>query len=223
MPSVYIICEGRTEATFVKNVLATELGTKGLFLHPIQIGRRRKGGNVTYDRLHMNVRSQLYNHRTAYCSTLFDFYGLPTSFPGKQLASSRTELEEKALTVHQELVAKLGQSIDGEPLRRFIPYVQMHEFEGILFSDPSCFAEGIGRPELGNTFAKIRDEFPTPEHINDSPSNAPSKRILKLVPGYEKPLMGETAARAIGLARIRNACPLFDAWLRKLENVPPLD
>ena len=77
MPDVYIICEGPTEVRFVKNVLAPDLGSRGVFLHPVTIGgRRAKGGNVTFDRLCFNVRRQLYNNRKSYCSTLVDFYGL---------------------------------------------------------------------------------------------------------------------------------------------------
>ncbi len=99
----------------------------------------------------------------------------------------------------------------------------MHEFEGLLFSEPRAFAEVIGRPELAREFVQIRNEFETPEHINDSPITAPSKLILNLVSGYRKPLMGENAARHVGIHIIRQQCPLFDAWLRQLESLPPLD
>lgn len=33
-------------------------------------------------------------------------------------------------------------------MRRFIPYVQMHEFEGLLFSDPSQLAAALGEQDL---------------------------------------------------------------------------
>lgn len=223
MPDVYIICEGRTEVRFVKNVLAPVLGSQDLFVFPIRIGsRNRKGGNVTFDRLRTNIRDQLNSNRASYCSTLIDYYGLPSSFPGKQLASSKVELSEKAQTVQKELIDELGRSIDSAPSQRFIPYVQMHEFEALLFSDPAVFAYSIGRPALRKDFAEIRQRFETPEHIDNSPVTAPSKRILALYPEYEKPLMGERAVRAITLERIRQECALFDAWLAKLEKLPPL-
>ena len=101
--------------------------------------------------------------------------------------------------------------------RRFVPYVMMHEFEGLLFSDTTRFAHGIGRPELSPKFQAIRDAFATPEEINDSPITAPSKRIVNLVPGYEKPLMGTLAVLEIGLDAIREECPLFRAWIERLE------
>ena len=223
MPDVYIICEGRTEVRFVKSVLAPVLGSQGLYLYPIRIGRKnRKGGNFTFDRLRTNVRDQLNSNRASYCSTLFDYYGLPPSFPGKQRASSLSELSAKAQAIQDEMLDELGRTVTEEPLQRFIPYIQMHEFEALMFSEPATFADAIGRPDRRDAFVEIRRKFKTPEHIDDSPVTAPSKRILALIPDYEKPLMGETATKAIGLRRIRQECPLFDAWLKTLECLPPI-
>jgi hypothetical protein len=76
----------------------------------------------------------------------------------------------------------------------------MHEFEGLLFSDCAAFSRGIGRPDLAAGLQEIRDQFATPEEIDDSPVTAPSKRVEGLVPGYEKPLLGVLAILEIGLA-----------------------
>src|ERR1035437_6720578 len=101
--------------------------------------------------------------------------------------------------------------------RRFVPFVVMHEFEGLLFSDCAGFSRGIGRSALETEFRKIRDQFATPEEINDSPLTAPSKRVIDLVPGYEKPLLGTLAVLEIGLDAIRQECPLFRGWIERLE------
>ncbi|MGQ0622286.1 MAG: DUF4276 family protein [Panacagrimonas sp.] len=106
-------------------------------------------------------------------------------------------------------------------MRRFIPYVQMYEFEGLLFSGPQHLASAIGQPGLGPDFQRIRDGFDTPESINDSPITAPSKRISSLYRGYEKPLHGSLAAMEIGLTAIRGQCARFDAWLRQIEALQP--
>ena len=79
-------------------------------------------------------------------------------------------------------------------MRRFIPYVQMYEFEGLLFSDTLALAKGVNQGRLVDRFKIIRDQFDTPEEINDSPETAPSKRILNLFPEYDKPLHGSLAA-----------------------------
>ena len=84
---------------------------------------------------------------------------------------------------------------------RFVPYVMMHEFEAMLFSDCERFAEGIGEPELAPKFQEIRDKFASPEEIDDSPHTAPSKRIESLLPGYKKPVLGIWAAEGIGLKK----------------------
>jgi hypothetical protein len=102
---------------------------------------------------------------------------------------------------------------------RFIPFVVMHEFEGLLFSDCAAFAAGIARDDLAGEFQSIRTGFDTPEEINDSPLTAPSKRVERLVAGYTKPLMGTLAALEIGLGRIRAHCPLFDTWVTRLEQL----
>ena len=222
MIGVYIICEGRTESTIVKNILAPEFALKGVNLHPVRIGRRRKGGNVTLDRLELNIRDQLHNNRSAYCTTFVDFYGIDDDFPGKKEAAGISSLSDKQGVVCDALTDKLAQTLDEGPMRRFIPYVQMYEFEGLLFSDPSQLASALRRQDLAQQFRAIRHDFETPEHIDDSPVSAPSKRIQQLVSRYKKVQMGERVARATTLARIRQECPLFDGWLTKLEKLPPL-
>ena len=103
--------------------------------------------------------------------------------------------------------------------RRFVPFVVVHEFEGLLFSNCQVFAQSIGRRDVAAAFQAIRDGFETPEHIDDSPDTAPSKRVEDLVPEYQKPLFGSVAAAEIGLPRIRAECPHFASWLRQLETI----
>ena len=102
---------------------------------------------------------------------------------------------------------------------RFLSFVVVHEFEGLLFSDCTGFALGIGRPDLEPRFREIREGFGTPEDIDDSPVTAPSKRVEDLVAGYEKPLFGTLAVLEIGLDRIRAECPHFNGWLEQLESL----
>ena len=116
----------------------------------------------------------------------------------------------------EDLIADMGNRVNPQ---RFVPFVVMHEFEGLLFSDCAAFSNGIGRPNLESDFRAIRNQFATPEEIDDSPLTAPSKRIQALVPGYQKPLLGTLAALTIGLARIRGECPHFNEWLDRLESL----
>ena len=109
---------------------------------------------------------------------------------------------------------------NGFDQNRFVPYVMMHEFEALLFSDCAAFGRGIGRPDLDSAFQEIRDAFGNPEEIDDSPETAPSKRVERLVRGYEKPLLGTLAALEIGLATMRRECPHFGSWLDRLKQLP---
>ena len=88
-----------------------------------------------------------------------------------------------------------------------------------VFRDGRVFSRGIGRPALEANLKAIRDQFPTPEDINDSPETAPSKRVEHLVAGYQKPLLGTLAVLEIGLDCIRQECKHFDDWLSKLESL----
>jgi len=221
MTRIHVICEGQTEETFVNEVLAAPFALKQISLCSTLIGRsRHKGGNLKFDRLLYDVRARLLSDRSAYCTTFFDFYRLSDDFPGRKAAQSQLDISRKAACVSDELRAALLRHIDDEAMRRFVPYVQMYEFEGLLFSSPEKFAQGVGRLDLADDFRKIRDAFGSPEEINDSPETAPSNRVKKLYPGYEKPAGGTLAALEIGLDCIRESCRLFDAWLAKLEMLP---
>jgi len=127
---------------------------------------------------------------------------------------------QKALTIenamHEDLCSRLSNNFNKE---RFIPYVIMHEFEGMLFSNCNAFASGIAQTNLSSRFQAIRDQFNSPEEINDSPLTAPSKRILKIFPSYQKPLYGSLAALEIGIDKIKSECSHFSEWLQKLINI----
>lgn len=103
--------------------------------------------------------------------------------------------------------------------RRFVPYVAMHEFEALLFSDCAAFGRSIDREDLVPDLEGIRRAFANPEEIDDSPTGAPSKRIVRLVTGYNKPIYGNVAALAIGVETMRRECPHFAQWLDALEGM----
>lgn len=225
MIRINMICEGETEASFARSLLTPSFGYKNIAILPTRIGvSGRKGGNVTFDRLYRNVRNLLLSDRSAYCTTFFDFYGLTARFPGRSEARTHAILSDKHAVICANLKEMLSRHIDDDPMQRFIPYVQMYEFEGLLFSNPAALARSIGRADLENRFVEIRADGETPEHINDDSRTAPSKRIIQLVDGYalQKPLLARRAALEIGLPKIRQQCHLFSAWLATLEALPPL-
>ena len=119
--------------------------------------------------------------------------------------------------VCRAVTGSLTPIVGAEALRRFIPYVQMHEFEALLFSNPERFARALGDERLAREISRIREAFDSPESINDDPTTAPSKRILAIRRSYDKPLYGTLSALEIGLPTMRKECAQFDAWLQRLE------
>ena len=105
---------------------------------------------------------------------------------------------------------------------RFIPYIQLHEFETFLLVNPDKLITMY--PERQTHITKLKTEIRNinPEEINESNETAPSKRIIKHIPAYasQKAQVGPLVAEEIGLDLLREKCPHFDEWLTKLENIP---
>ena len=220
MTRLLVLVEGETEETFVNEVLAPHLRNFGY----IQTGARllgnarqrsRRGGIRAWSSARKDLERHLRQDRAATVSLMVDYYALPQSgsraWPGRA-ASAGANAVENAL--RECIASRMGGRFDR---RRFQPLVMMHEFEAMLFSDCQAFGRAIDRPQIIPGLQAIRDAFANPEAIDDSPEGAPSKRIEKLVPDYEKPLMGCVAALEIGLTSIRAACPHFRSWLERLE------
>ena len=206
-----ILVEGQTEEEFVKSVLADHLRGSGLEPTPVLIGRGRGvgGGNVGVERLTMDMFRLYWEFDVV--TSLVDYYG----FRGKG-ARTVDELEEHLIEQIQRRIAH------GWDARKIIPYVQRHEFEGLLFSDVNAFSNAIDVPENSvEELRRIRADFPTPEDINDSRDTAPSKRIQGTIRGYKKVVDGPLLAMEIGLPAICAECPRFGEWVARLESLGP--
>ncbi|WP_020585797.1 DUF4276 family protein [Desulfobacter curvatus] len=82
----------------------------------------------------------------------------------------------------------------------------------------------IDEPELGideSTVATVISECGSPEAINNNPQTAPSKRLdaWSVNGKFLKTTMGVTIAKEIGIEKIRNECPLFNEWLKTIEEI----
>lgn len=224
MARLLVHVEGQTEESFVNEILRNHLVSKGYFSVQARIVgnarmRGRRGGIRAWPSVRKDIANHLREDRDCIATTMVDYYGLPHTWPGRERSKSLRSIENKAQCVQDEvwddLVAEMGNRFDSN---RFAPFIVMHEFEGLPFSDCAAFSRGIGRPDLEPRLREIRAAFATPEEINDLPYTAPSKRIKDLLPGYEKPLLGVLAVLEIGLSRIRAECPHFDSWLNQLES-----
>ena len=228
MTRILVHVEGQTEEEFVNSVLAPHLYEKGFTSVSARlIGRSRvrkkRGGTCPWESVHTEIARHLTQDTEAFGTTLVDYYALPAGgpdgWPGRA-GCEALSVADKAERIQTSLRHDFEFHHGAVLARRFIPFVAMYEFEGLLFSEPSLMAQGMGAKDKAEQFRAIRDGFETPEHINDSPETAPSKRIINIVQGYNKVLHGNVAALEVTLERMRQECHVFAAWLQTLENVP---
>lgn len=154
-------------------------------------------------------REKCKEDRTAWVTTLLDLHALPKDFPG---ADDQLSGGEEARSIERAMEEDIQQP-------KFIANILVHEFEGLLFSYPPAFGPNLPGNNIVATLTAIRDQFETPEHINDGPMSAPSKRILGVCRSYEKVFHGALVALDIGLDRIRQECHHFRTWIERLESL----
>ena len=218
MREILILVEGQTEETFARDILRPHLLPRELVLVPIVVATKRvkaggkfRGGVQSYRQVEGDVQ-RLLNHRgAAAITTMLDFYGLPEDFPGWASLPRPGSCYEQV----QHLEEAFRADIDH---RLFLPYISLHEFEALLLVDPQEIASAFPGQSLEGLGAEVAP-FPSPEEVNDGPETHPAARIQRSARGYQKTLHGPTIAARIGLQRIRERCPHFDAWLRRLEDL----
>lgn len=213
MSRVYVLVEGQTEEAFLNEVMVRPYAEKGVYLTPIVVNTSsgHKGGLSSYFKVKPQIERLCKRDPAAYVTTIFDFYALPTDFPGKSnlLTLGFVDGNAKVTYLEEHLADAIGQ-------RNFIPYLMLHEFEALLFTDVEAFTEWTDDDGVLDPLRRIC-ETTAPEDINDSPFTAPSKRILSVMPEYQKTVHGPLIASVIGLDAMRGACPHFHDWLNKLD------
>lgn len=216
MIRIKLLVEGQTEETFVRDVLAPHYDRQQIFITPIVVltSPGYKGGVTGYGKIKHQLTKLCRGDRGAFISTMFDLYGLPNDFPGKQEKAypANGDGEQKASYLEKHLAVDVNE-------QNFIPYFMVHEFEALLFVTPEKFAVWIDDEGPVASLNKIMRGRATPEQINDSPHTTPSKQIAALIPQYQKTLHGPLIAADIGLDAMRRVCPHFNGWLQRLEKL----
>ncbi len=222
MKRLHITAEGQTEESFVNKTLKQHLAQFGVYadVRCVLTGKKNaktfRGGMTTYERAKKDIsrwlREEAANGDVVF-TTMFDFYALPDDFPGFQEALILKDPYEKVAKIEEAFDADIADS-------RFIPYIQLHEFETLLFVKPEKFEiEFIDETKKITELKAIADEFGNPELINQGAETAPSKRIINIFSDYanNKPAIGSMVAHEIGVDALRRACKHFNEWLTKLE------
>ncbi len=227
-----VVVEGQTEETFVREMLAPHLGNYDVFarVRAVLTSRDRRhrdgvttiteyrGGLRAYGQVQGDLQRWLREDQNedARFTTMLDLYALPTDFPGYAEASGKTDPYERTRVLEEALREDIGD-------RRFVPYLQVHEFEALLFSDIAKLGVYfLQHSEAIAALSSVLDECSgNPELIDDGPQTAPSRRIVGQIPGYhrQKSTVGPQVAAAIGLEAMRKRCRHFGEWLDRLEQL----
>ncbi|SDE55791.1 DUF4276 family protein [Desulfuromonas thiophila] len=217
---VIAIVEGKTEEIFINSLLQPYLAQKMVFMTPTQVSKPgQKGGDVKFERVKKDLEIHLKQRADTYVTTLVDFYGV-REWPGIDLVpanASPAQIAEIVNGATQAAVVELFAAQRAD--RRFIPHMAIHEFEALLFSDSASLATELDIAEEKVT--AVLNECGEPEAINNSPVTAPSKRLdgWSRNGEFPKTTTGIAVARSIGIQRMREQCPLFDAWLQRFEAI----
>lgn len=209
-----ILVEGETEKEFVNNLIYHYLFAKGVFnIRPITIETSPgfKGGDVRYEaRYKSNIVNLLRGKEDMIVTSLIDFYKLRNDFPKFEESKKITDVQVRVKFLEEACAEDI-------PDGRFIPYIQLHEFEGLLFADTKGFDLFTNLlPSNKNQLLDIVKQYQNPELINEGEQTAPSKRLERLIPSYQKPLYGNIIALENGFEVLLKKCPRFKSWIDTL-------
>lgn len=199
---INILCEGQSEESFIKKILAPYIEPNGIYLKPVVLG-----GVSRYSHIRRDLK-RLGQDSSSILTTMLDYYKLPQDVPGVSVYTTDKQINPAEIALYIE--EKIKEDLHNElSCIEFFPYIQMHEYEALLLSSVDNF-RNIGMKPLSVTkLKKDIQKFPTPEHVNNSEQTAPSKRILKVYPYYQKVLDGAIVAESIGIDPIRKMFAFF--------------
>lgn len=209
MKRLYIIVEGQSEEEFVKELIAPYFQTLGFYDvrgFKIRTSKHGKGGFVNYQHLKKDIERLLKSERNILVTTFVDYFRIPNSLPSYlKCYQQHTATLDRVLCLEKAVALDINDN-------RFLPYIQLHEFEALLFSSNTGF-ETYYESAIYEQTKQIIHTYPNPELINEHPATAPSKRLLAIISTYKKVLDGNCIALEIGLETILSKCPRFKNWI----------
>jgi hypothetical protein len=217
---LYITVEGQAEKAFADQALTPHLLNYNIEVKPRVVLTNRKlgkrGGILDFAKIEGDLTRLMHQdrHPEARFTTMIDFYALPPEFPGWAEARKKALPKDRVAVLEASLHSRFGDD-------RFHPYIQLHEFEALLYCDLSELQCRLNNAEHGIAALQREVRNLAPEDINEGAHTAPSKRIINHLPVYErsKVRVGAPAAAAIGLPALRAKCPHFNEWLSRLERL----
>ncbi len=224
MIRLHVTAEGPTEERFVYRLLRPHLSIYKVFAdarcvltsRDNRTNQEHRGGSPAYLTARKDIKAWIAGDNNSDCrfTTMFDLYALPNDFPGKVEANRQSDPYDKVRIIEEAFSEDIGD-------RRFIPYIQLHEFEALIFSEPVKLAIEYFKCEyaIAHLVGMLESVGGNPECLDDGYETCPSRRILKEIPEYDKANGGIIVAEEIGLSRMRSKCRHFNDWLTKLEKL----
>ncbi len=221
MIRLYVVVEGPTEESFVTHTLARHLAGHEVFATPITVTTRRdhiagsKKGGGHWKHWRKDIRRLFLNgDPNVRFTTVFDLYGLPHDFPQLEMHKGCANTAERADLLEQAMAEDVED-------HRLIPYLQRHECEALVLAGLDQLRSVLDTAEDLAGLAALRADIgdTPPEEIDDGNETVPSKRLIRHIPSYQKTVHGPLVIDAVGLAGLRAACPRFDRWIIRLEQL----
>lgn len=193
MTRLYVVSEGLTETNFVRDVLAPHVEQRWPARLAVQAPNLR--GRCAYAEVKKLIRALLGNPAAeVFVTTMIDLYKLPGDFPGYAECSGHEDARRRV----EEMERFISEDVQD---RRFIPHLQLHEFEALILTDVLSLAKYYPsrKDELGRLARTVEGDFRSPEEVNRI--TPPSWRIRTAVPEYQKALFGISAVADLGLEK----------------------
>lgn len=222
---LHILCEGQTEERFVKEVLSPYFQQFNIYPKPILLLTSKKknarGGMLSYAQAKrdLTILQKQYrdnNSEHHIFTTMFDYYALPDDFPGVKESTEIQNVRSRISFLENKFAEELGRCA-------FIPYIQLHEFEALLFVDIIRLqTEYPLSSERIRILKEETDIYGDPEMINNSPDTAPSKRIIAALSQdyhYNKVQSGATVTSSIGIEALLENCQHFKEWIENIKRI----
>lgn len=193
MKRIAFVVEGATEEFFVNRILRGELTNAELTVVNL------KGGGFSLPAMLRHITPLLYA-KFSCITTMVDLHRFRNPGHKSDANGIQRELEDAVNAVNRSNTM-------------FLPYVQKHEFEALLFADRQAIS---GHLQLkAEQHKKLQSITGAPEDINHG--KPPSKWLGNIYSRYDKLIDGIEIARNIGLPKITRECPHFAGWLVKLK------
>ena len=219
--SLNILAEGQAEREFAQHTLGTYFEPFGIQVNSRCIltsrKKHKKGGLTNYSQARNDLIRWISEEkgRQPFFSTMFDLYALPTDFPGFTESLKIKNAYERVDFLEKAMFNDIGH-------HKFIPYIQLHEFEALLLANPDILLkEYIGARKEVEKLKEIVNEYDNnPEKVNTGSTTAPSKRIIALFPEYEgnKVSVGSVLAGKTGMDVLKQRCTHFNDWINTMHS-----